>query len=103
MSDFRSNYRDDRSNSNKQDEPPMSRLFIIGNKENTEDDLRDAFSKFGDVEDVWVVKDKKTGDNKGIAYVKFSKTSEAAQAQEEMNGKRIGKFDRPVKVIVAAK
>ncbi|XP_055911311.1 RNA-binding protein 45 [Eupeodes corollae] len=109
MSDFRSSYRDDQnsrsnsnSNSNKRDEPPMSRLFIIGNKENTEDELRDAFCRFGEIEDVWVVKDKKTGDNKGIAYVKFAKTSEAAQAQEEMNGKRIGKLERPVKVIVAA-
>lgn len=100
MSDYRSSYshRDDR----KSDDPPMSRLFIVGNKENTEDDLREAFNEFGELEDVWIVKDKKTGENKGIAYVKFAKTSEAAKAQEEMNGRSIGNSDRPLKVIVAA-
>jgi len=44
-----------------------------------------------------------TQENKGIAYVKFSKTSDAAKAQEEMNGKTIGKMDRTLKVLVAAK
>lgn len=98
------NNRDDRSNFhlNKKDEPPMSRLFIVCNKEHNEEDFREAFEEFGELEDVWIVKDKKTGENKGIAYVKFSKTSEAAKAQEQMNGQSIGKSDRPLKVIVAA-
>lgn len=41
----------------------------------------------------------------GIAYVKFSKTSEAAKALEEMNGKFLGDGNsaRPIKVLVAAK
>lgn len=47
------------------DDPPMSRLFIICNKSNTEDDFRDAFERFGDIEEIWVVRDKQTGENKG--------------------------------------
>ena len=42
-------------------------------------------------------KDRK-GESKGIAYVKFSKTSEAALAVEEMNGRCLGHHPRPLKV-----
>ncbi|XP_013106806.1 RNA-binding protein 45 [Stomoxys calcitrans] len=83
-----------------EDEPPMSRLFIICNKAHQEEDFREAFSRFGEIEDIWVVKDRNTGENKGIAYIKYSKTSDAARAQEEMNGKSIG--NRTLKVLVAA-
>lgn len=38
-----------------------------------------------------------------MAYIKFSKTSEAARALEEMNGKLIGKSQRPIKVLVASR
>jgi hypothetical protein len=37
----------------------------------------------------------------GIAYIKFSKTSEAALAMEEMNGKCVGSDPRPLKVLIA--
>uniref|UniRef100_T1P7L1 RNA recognition protein n=1 Tax=Musca domestica TaxID=7370 RepID=T1P7L1_MUSDO len=84
------------------DDPPMSRLFIICNKAHTEEDFREAFSQFGDIEDIWVVKDKHTGESKGITYIKYAKTSQAARAQEEMNGKTIGSLDRTLKVLVAA-
>lgn len=47
------------------DEPPMSRLFVICNKNNSEDELRKAFEDFGDVEDIFLVKDHKSGENKG--------------------------------------
>ena len=49
------------------------------------------------VESVQIHKDRK-GESKGIAYVKFSKTSEAALAVEEMNGRCIGHHPRPLKV-----
>lgn len=49
----------------KIDDPPMSRLFIICNKTNTEEDVRNAFEKFGLIEEIWVVKDKQSGENKG--------------------------------------
>lgn len=107
MFDNRSQSRDGgrggRGGESNEDEPPMSRLFIICNKAHTEEDFREAFSQFGEIEDIWVVKDKFTGENKGITYIKYSKTSDAARAQAEMNGKTIGSLDRTLKVLVAAK
>ncbi|XP_055620504.1 RNA-binding protein 45 isoform X2 [Toxorhynchites rutilus septentrionalis] len=95
----RNNFNDEKSPA---DIPPMSRLFIICSKTVTEDILREQFSKFGEIEEIWIVKDRQSGDAKGVAYIKFSKTSEAAKALEEMNGKTIGDNSRPIKVLVAA-
>lgn len=41
----------------------------------------------------------------GVVYIKFSKTSEAAKALEEMNGKTLGTppGSRPLKVLVASR
>ncbi|XP_066591507.1 RNA-binding protein 45 isoform X2 [Prorops nasuta] len=86
----------------KNDDPPNSRLFVICHKSLEEDDLRKAFEKFGKIEDIWVVKDRNTGENKGVTYIKFSKTSEAAFALEEMNGKMLGNVGRPIKVMIAS-
>jgi len=80
--------------------PPNSRLFIVCGKSVEEEDFKDAFSTFGEVESVQIHKDRK-GESKGIAYVKFSKTSEAALAVEEMNGRCLGHHPRPLKVMVA--
>lgn len=49
----------------KNDDPPNSRLFVISHKSLEEDDLKKAFEKFGKIEDIWVVKDRQTGENKG--------------------------------------
>uniref|UniRef100_A0A2M4BJK6 Putative developmentally regulated rna-binding protein n=1 Tax=Anopheles marajoara TaxID=58244 RepID=A0A2M4BJK6_9DIPT len=85
------------------DIPPMSRLFIICSKSVTEDNLREHFEKFGDIEEIWIVKDRSTGEGKGVAYIKYAKTSDAARALEEMNGKCVGDNNtRPIKVLVAA-
>ncbi|XP_058800716.1 RNA-binding protein 45 isoform X2 [Phymastichus coffea] len=86
----------------KNDDPPNSRLFVICHKSLEEDDLKKAFEKFGKIEDIWVVKDRTTGDNKGVTYIKYSKTSEAAVALEEMNGKMLGSVGRPIKVMIAS-
>ena len=52
----------------KNDDPPNSRLFVICHKSLEEEDLRKAFEKFGRIEDIWVVKDKNTGENKGSFF-----------------------------------
>lgn len=49
---------------------PHSRLFIISPKNLTEEDFRKAFEPFGKIEDIFIVKDRVTGDNKG----KYQKT-----------------------------
>ncbi|KAJ8942354.1 hypothetical protein NQ314_010083 [Rhamnusium bicolor] len=84
------------------DDPPNSRLFIIAPKTLNEDDFRKAFEEFGNIEEIWVVKDRQTGDNKGVTYIKYSKTSEAAKALETMNGKVLGGAIRSIKVMIAA-
>ena len=86
---------------NKYDDPPNSRLFIVCGKSITEDEFKEAFEVFGEIEEIWVLKDKVTNEPKGVTYIKFSKTSEAALAMEEMNGKCIGSHPRPLKVLIA--
>lgn len=84
------------------DDPPNSRLFIVGPKTLVEEDFRKAFEEFGNIEEIWVVKDRNTGENKGVTYIKYSKTSAAARALETMNGKVIGGGGRSIKVMIAA-
>ena len=100
MSDFRrldrDSYGEDRGGRTVEDNPPHSRLFIIGGRALTEGDFREAFSPFGEIEKV----DVKPG--KGITYLKFAKTSDAAEALEEMNGKSISSDPRPLKIVIAS-
>ncbi|CAL1528800.1 unnamed protein product [Lymnaea stagnalis] len=83
------------------DDPPNSRLFILCQKGTTEQEFRDAFEKFGVIEDIWIIKDKRTNEDRGIVYIKFSKTSEAMQAMEEMNGRALPGTNKGLKVVVA--
>ena len=85
----------------KYDDPPNSRLFIVCGKQITEEQFREAFGVYGNIEEVWVLKDRVTGEPKGVTYIKFSKTSEAALAMEEMNAKCIPGSPRPLKVLIA--
>ncbi|CAL4060920.1 unnamed protein product, partial [Meganyctiphanes norvegica] len=89
------------SKESKYDDPPHSRLFIVCGKSITEEDFRESFSKHGTIEEIWVVKDRNTEEPKGVTYIKFSKTSEAATAMEEMNGRCIAGHPRPLKVLIA--
>ncbi|XP_040906559.1 RNA-binding protein 45 [Toxotes jaculatrix] len=83
------------------DEPPNSRLFVVTSRCITEDVFRESFSVFGDVQGVWVVKDKQTKESKGICYVKFAKSSQACLAMEEMHGKVLVEGTKPIKVFIA--
>jgi RNA recognition motif-containing protein len=56
--------------------------FSIG-----QDELKEAFSKFGDIEEAVVISDKFSGRSKGFGFVTFGKDEEAAKAVSEMNGK----------------
>lgn len=60
--------------------------------------MRAAFESFGGIEDIWVVKDKQTKENRGVCYIKFAKASSAARACEEMDGKAVGEDSKPLKV-----
>ncbi|CAF1074033.1 unnamed protein product [Didymodactylos carnosus] len=84
------------------DNPPFSRLFLLVPRTMNESELNDVFKKFGVIEDVWLVRDRRNREGKGIAYIKYELASEAARAQEEMNGKIIGSHSRPLKVIISS-
>ncbi|WP_221032039.1 RNA recognition motif domain-containing protein [Actomonas aquatica] len=66
--------------------------LYVGNMsfKTTEDELRDAFSEYGSVTDVYVALDKMTGRPRGFAFVTMSTPEEAAKAAEGMNGQDLG-------------
>lgn len=95
------NNRRKRNEENSDDTPTYSRLFVVCERVLTETNIRDAFSKFGELEDVKMPRDHHSGFPKGIAYVKFAKTSEAAAALEALNLRMLPNSTRPLKVMVA--
>ena len=65
--------------------------IYIGNLAHTvsEDDLRDAFSEFGEVASASIINDKFSGRSKGFGFVEMPKDSEASEAIESLNGKEL--------------
>lgn len=80
------------------DHPPFSRAFVVCSKNHTEEEIRTCFAPYGCIEDIWMVKDRMTKENKGICYVKFDKASSAALAIENLDGKVLGADQKPIKV-----
>lgn len=56
----------------------------------TEDDLQQAFSAFGTVASVSIVKDRETGRPRGFAFVEMPDAAQANQAIAELNLREIG-------------
>ncbi|XP_075036646.1 RNA-binding protein 45 isoform X1 [Mixophyes fleayi] len=83
------------------DDPPNSRVFLVVSKSVTEDMIRERFSVFGDIQDIWVVKDKHTKESKGIAFVKYARSSQACRAMEDMHGRSLNDSTKPIKVFIA--
>ena len=63
--------------------------IYVGNlaHEATDDDLRQAFEAFGQVESANVIRDKFGGESRGFGFVEMPSKSEAQTAIDEMNGK----------------
>ena len=55
----------------------------------TEEDLKQAFEPFGEVESVRIIKDMYTGRSKGFGFVEMPAKSEAQSAIESLNGKEL--------------
>jgi RNA recognition motif-containing protein len=53
----------------------------------TEDDLRELFQPFGNIESVAVVTDRQTGRSRGFGFVEMSDNGEAEKAIAALNGK----------------
>jgi RNA recognition motif-containing protein len=63
--------------------------IYVGNlsRETTEDDLRQAFEAFGQVESASVIKDRFSGESRGFGFVEMPSKDEAQAAITGMNGK----------------
>lgn len=63
--------------------------IYVGNlsHQTTEDDLRQVFEAFGQVESVNIIKDRFSGESRGFGFVEIPSKQEAQKAIEEMNGK----------------
>ncbi|XP_065187215.1 RNA-binding protein 45-like [Sycon ciliatum] len=92
----------ERSGGADMDNPPYSRLFVACGKQHTEEELRDVFREFGDIETLFIVKDNQTKESRGIAFVKYKLTSAAALAQEKVGKAKIGDDPKPISVCIAA-
>jgi hypothetical protein len=77
--------------------PNDFRIFVgdLGN-DCSEDQLRQAFVRFGNLDKVRIVRDKFSGKSRGFGFVSFSDPKCGVQALKEMNGKYIG--NRPCKL-----
>ena len=53
----------------------------------TENDLKNAFSEFGEVSSAKIITDKVSGQSKGFGFVEMPDNSEADQAIKALNGK----------------
>lgn len=55
----------------------------------SEDDLRDAFESYGEVDSVKIIQDKMTGRSRGFGFVEMTDDNEAKTAIAELNGKEL--------------
>lgn len=65
--------------------------IYVGNlsRQTTEDDLKQAFEEFGQVESANIIKDKFSGESRGFGFVQMPSKEEAQAAVEAMNEKEL--------------
>ncbi|MEJ2728671.1 MAG: RNA-binding protein [Deltaproteobacteria bacterium] len=65
--------------------------IYVGNLSNevTEEDLKQAFEPFGEVESVKIIKDKYTNRSKGFGFVEMPSKAEGQSAIDDLNGKEL--------------
>ena len=56
----------------------------------SEDELRQAFSAYGQVDNVTILKDRDTGQPRGFGFVEMANNEEAQKAISGMNGAQLG-------------
>ncbi|KTG02178.1 hypothetical protein cypCar_00033258 [Cyprinus carpio] len=66
------------------------KLFIGGlSYETTEQSLEEAFSKYGSIAKVDVIRDRETDRSRGFGFVTFENPEDAKDAMAAMNGKSV--------------
>jgi RNA recognition motif-containing protein len=68
----------------------MTNIFV-GNLsyQATEDDLQSAFSQFGAVDRVSIVRDRESGQSRGFGFVEMPNAEEASTAIMALNGREV--------------
>ena len=76
----------------------MAKKLYVGNLSysTTEDDLREAFAKIGEVQSATLIIDQTNGRSKGFGFVEMASDEDAAKAISTMNGTML--FDRTITV-----
>ncbi|WOL02743.1 Serine/arginine-rich splicing factor like [Canna indica] len=55
----------------------------------TADDLFPLFDKYGEVVDVFIPRDRRTGDSRGFAFVRYKHADEAQKAVDKLDGRNV--------------
>lgn len=55
----------------------------------TDEDLREAFEKYGTVETAKIIRDKFSGDSRGFGFVEMPAKAEASAAMEALDGSEL--------------
>lgn len=58
-----------RHSAQRDDEPPNSRLFLLCGRNVTEEELRESFEQFGEIKELWIVKEKDSGQSRGNLHI----------------------------------
>ena len=66
----------------------MSKKLFVGNIawRTKDDELRQLFSEYGEVEEAFIVIDRNTNRSKGFGFVVFTNDEDADKATEALNG-----------------
>ncbi|MDA8083081.1 MAG: RNA-binding protein [Nitrospiraceae bacterium] len=76
----------------------MAKNIYVGNLSYTvtEDDIREAFGKIGEIQSVRLIKDNVTGRSKGFGFVEMGSDEDADRAIATLNGTML--MDRAINV-----
>ncbi|CAL4931323.1 unnamed protein product [Urochloa decumbens] len=55
----------------------------------TADDLLPLFNRYGDVVDIYIPRDRRTGDSRGFAFVRYNYEEEAQYAVDGLDGRKV--------------